>query len=152
MPQTRRSPLRVDDRGRLRLHDAAFRSDGLVALGAGPWDTKERGQRMSTDDFRAFLEKLSTDSALRDALAERFGGQSEEVPIQDLSAFAEQHGYGFKVEDVSDDELSDEALSGVSGGAVSAREIGDIKWSLGPAHLKFNMAGRPFSFALKVEY
>lgn len=70
---------------------------------------------MSSDEFTRFLGNLGSDQDLQDALKERFGSLTGEIPADDLISFAEDQGYTFSVEDASE-ELSDEQLEGVAGG------------------------------------
>lgn len=72
---------------------------------------------MTQDAFGRFVADLGKDAALRAAMEERFGGLSNDLPADDVIAFASERGYDFSVEEVGA-ELSDEALSGVAGGAT----------------------------------
>ena len=81
---------------------------------------------MSQDDFKRFLSQANDDAALRNALFERFGSDTD-VPAEQVIAFANENGYAFTVEEVQD-ELSDEALEGVAGGAGDYYlKLGDIE-------------------------
>lgn len=70
---------------------------------------------MSQQDFQRFQKEINEDEALLTALTERFGDLSD-VPADELTGFAAEHGYEFSV-DEAQDELSDAQLEAVAGGA-----------------------------------
>lgn len=71
---------------------------------------------MTQDAFGRFVADLGADASLRAAMEQRFGDLSNDLPADDVIAFAAERGYDFSVEEVGD-ELSEEALSSVAGGA-----------------------------------
>jgi len=96
---------------------------------------------MSQSDFQAFIQKISSDSALQAALGERFQ-PGQDIPAEELISFAGAQGYSFSVEE-AEAELSDEALEGVTGGyakispeLVSTSYFGALTYS--PTTLSFN--------------
>ena len=72
---------------------------------------------MSQSDFQAFIQKISSDSALQAALGERFR-PGQDIPAEELISFAGAQGYSFSVEE-AEAELSEDALEGVTGGALT---------------------------------
>lgn len=74
---------------------------------------------MSRADFARFVSTLNADESLRNELRERLGGSGDKIPAQDLIAFANDHGYGFTLEDAND-ELSEAQLEGVTGGLTTS--------------------------------
>jgi len=79
---------------------------------------------MSTTNLKEFMAKVASDEKLRSAFSDRFE-KGKEIPADDLIAFAGEQGYSFTVEE-AEQELSEEALEGVAGGAGYLK-IGDIK-------------------------
>jgi predicted ribosomally synthesized peptide with nif11-like leader len=70
---------------------------------------------MSSESFKAFMTKVTSDQGLRDQL--RAAGGDVGVSTQALADFAKARGYSFTVADVTD-ELSDKDLEGVAGGIL----------------------------------
>lgn len=94
---------------------------------------------MSRKDFATFVDRLkSGDTTLRDALLERFGTTGEEIPVQQLIAFATERGFAFNVVD-ADDELSESQLDGVTGGVTTSFT------SYEPVRLTLNASTSSFS-------
>lgn len=71
---------------------------------------------MSRSDLVQFVNELNENASLRAALLERFGDLRRGVPAEMLISFAGDRGYTFTVQE-AEDELCDEALEGVAGGA-----------------------------------
>jgi len=100
---------------------------------------------MSQDSFTEFVGKLNTDEALRAAVTERFGDLSGDIPADALINFAGERGYTFNV-DEAEEELSEDALEGVAGGAAyikydlstTSTDFQQIKVTYSPIKSSFN--------------
>jgi len=101
---------------------------------------------MSQADFKEFITKVNTDETLRSALQDRFDTGTE-IPAEDLIAFAGQKGYSFSV-DEAEEELTDEALEGVAGGAsyLKIQGIEGESTSLSGDYLKIKYSPTTTSF------
>lgn len=73
---------------------------------------------MTKQVFQEFMAKVAQDAGLRQEV-EALKKDEQGVPVSELTALAARKGYSFSVEDVST-ELSEEELTGVSGGLLPA--------------------------------
>jgi predicted ribosomally synthesized peptide with nif11-like leader len=108
---------------------------------------------MSQKSFSDFVKNVNTDKSLGDALRERFGDVSQQIPAEELIGFAGEHGYDFNVEEAGE-ELSEGALEGVAGGVdslmntegvLSSYKVTLSKPSTGYVHFKFDISSAPRS-------
>jgi predicted ribosomally synthesized peptide with nif11-like leader len=103
---------------------------------------------MSQSDFQAFIQKISSNSALQAALGERFQ-PGQDIPAEQLISFAGAQGYSFSVEE-AEAELSEEALEGVTGGASFAKISPQLVNTSSFGGLTYSPTTASFNFFVKM--